>query len=516
MLMKIKQKRRRLNGLFALMAISLLGITGIQAYWLQNAYHLKAEKFDQEVAAAMQGVSRRMETLETIRLLNENFRMEPYFSSESNPLIGLKHNCDTSLRIRTPEGSLNVNLEKTSDDSVRISQSLGGVSGQVFISNGDSSFQVAFTDFSGMRQRFQRMDEVMNQMIARTFRPKKADLISQRDFDSILNFELKTHGLNLDYEYSIVENGRVIRASEQWDARQGQHLASLFPNDFFAKSQLLLSFPDKRSFLFKTLWGTFLVSLLFTAAIIFTFWKTISYSLRQKRISEIKTDFINNMTHEFKTPIATINLATDALKNPAVFGNPENIQRYGEVIRQENQRMNRQVESVLRMAMMDKKELELNFQETEIEGLLEDCISHIQLSLESRGGTLVKDFNINDLHLNIDRNHFSNAIINILENALKYSDEAPEIKVSGVIQNGELRIAIRDFGIGMNAEAQKRVFDRFFRAEGGNIHNVKGHGLGLSYALGVVQAHGGTIEVESQKGAGSTFTIRVPIQQNQN
>jgi signal transduction histidine kinase len=253
--------------------------------------------------------------------------------------------------------------------------------------------------------------------------------------------------------------------------------------------------------------------MLFTVAMIFTFSKTLSYSIRQKRISDIKTDFINNMTHEFKTPIATINLAIDALNNDKVINSPDKIKHYSKVIKQENNRMNMQVESVLRMALMDKKELELSYEPIVVQDLLDECIDHIKLSMEARGGKIQKFFNDSKIELSADRNHLGNTIINILDNAMKYSIGAPEIKVVTEVTKNDFIIIISDKGIGMTNDEQKKIFDRFFRVTSGNIHNIKGHGLGLSYVQGIIDAHGGRIDVESEKNKGSKFYIYLPLNQ---
>ncbi|MDZ7847640.1 MAG: HAMP domain-containing sensor histidine kinase [Owenweeksia sp.] len=295
------------------------------------------------------------------------------------------------------------------------------------------------------------------------------------------------------------------------------HQAALFPNDFFGQSKLLVSFPGKTNYLLSSMWITLVISLIFTLAIIYTFYRTVSYSLQQKRISDIKTDFINNMTHEFKTPIATINLAIDALRNPKVIRDEKRVQHYSEVIRQENSRMNLQVESVLRMALMNKQELELNYEMLRLDDVLDGCIDHISLQLENRNGQLHKEYRDGGVELLADRNHLSNAIINLLDNAIKYSHNSPVLGLVTERTREQVILIVSDQGVGITREEQKHIFDRFFRVESGNIHNIKGHGLGLSYARGIIEAHGGKIEVESEKNRGSRFYVFLPLNtENQN
>ncbi|MGB0176815.1 MAG: sensor histidine kinase, partial [Owenweeksia sp.] len=328
---------------------------------------------------------------------------------------------------------------------------------------------------------------------------------------SILNFELQTRGIELPYQFSVLENNRLVMKSKGWKPEQEQHRALLFPNDFFGNRLMMVSFPGKANYLLSSMWAMLMISMIFTLAMIVTFSKTLSYSIRQKRISEIKTDFINNMTHEFKTPIATINLAIDAMSNAKMINNPDKVRHYSQVIKQENQRMNMQVESVLRMALMDKKELELNYEQVDMYELLNECAEHIRLQLEAKGGRIQKFFNAPALQLEIDRNHLGNSVINILDNAMKYSLGTPEITMVTEVTKTNFILIISDRGIGMTKEEQKRIFDRFFRVSSGNIHNIKGHGLGLSYAQGIIEAHGGRIEVESEKGKGSKFYLYLPL-----
>lgn len=516
MRMKLVNSKKRINWLIALMTVSLMGITGIQAYWLNNSYQLEADKFDQQVAESLEGVARRLETLETINFLRENFRLEPFFSGKVHQFGDLPDR-DSVFRIADRQGSYQISVTMN-DDSIEVLENhVESRNGSRFST--DSSYRLGIDGSEKIELQLRRMDAVFNQLIQHSLN-RSIGLQNRMDeevLDSILNFEFKSKGINIPYQYVVVEdNHRImgngeIRETSFKPGNNHLHQAALFPSDFFGRNTLIVSFPGKTNYLLRSMWLTFLISLLFTAAIIFTFARTLSYTLQQKRISDIKTDFINNMTHEFKTPIATINLAIDALKNPKVINDPARIEHYSKVIKQENSRMNLQVESVLRMALMDKKELELNFEEVVVSELLDECVSHIQLSLESKNGHIEKSYHDRQTQLFLDPQHFSNAIINILDNAVKYSIHAPEIKLVTELTRNHLIIIISDKGIGISREEQKHIFDRFFRVSSGNIHNIKGHGLGLSYSRGIIEAHEGKIEVESEKGKGSKFYIYLPL-----
>lgn len=217
------------------------------------------------------------------------------------------------------------------------------------------------------------------------------------------------------------------------------------------------------------------------------------------------------MTHEFKTPIATINLALDAIKNPKIIDNKEMIFKYLQMIRDENKRMHAQVENVLRISKLEKRELDIDKESNKIEDIIEDAIEHVSLILEDREGKITSFFNAKRTTVLVNQVHFTNVIVNILENAIKYSTNAPKIEIYTENIKDIILIKIKDHGIGMSKIAQKRVFEKFYREHTGNIHNVKGHGLGLAYVKKIVEEHNGEVFVESEKDKGSTFTIKIPL-----
>lgn len=246
--------------------------------------------------------------------------------------------------------------------------------------------------------------------------------------------------------------------------------------------------------------------------IIFTaFYITIRALLNQKKLGEIKTDFINNMTHEFKTPLATISLAIDALKNEKVLADPERINYFSGIIKDENKRMNKQVESILQAALLDRQEMQLTLRPAHAHEMIETALNNIRLPLEGKGGRLQVQLNASNDWIDADEVNFTNIINNLLDNAIKYSKENLLIKVTTSNPHNYFRIKIEDNGIGMNKETLQRIFEKFYRAHTGNIHNVKGFGLGLSYVKSVVSAHHGKIKAESTVGKGSCFILDFPL-----
>ena len=238
---------------------------------------------------------------------------------------------------------------------------------------------------------------------------------------------------------------------------------------------------------------------------------SVNYMMRQKKIADIKTDFINNMSHEFKTPLATISVATDSLNNDRIATNPDKVKYYSQLIKQENIRMKKQVENVLNMSKLERNEMKLFLKQTNIRELIQRLIESFRIIVEERNGTLVQEFTAENYHLKVDEFHLSNALVNLLDNANKYSPENPEIKIKTRNEGNKYVIEISDKGMGMETMNRKKIFEKFFREETGNVHNVKGQGLGLSYVKRIIELHGGQVLVESVKGKGSTFIVKLPI-----
>jgi two-component system, OmpR family, phosphate regulon sensor histidine kinase PhoR len=285
----------------------------------------------------------------------------------------------------------------------------------------------------------------------------------------------------------------------------------MFTEENPVPGELRVFFPNKRNIILSTLWKNFLGTLVFSALIISCFAYTINIIWRQKKVSEMKTDFINNMTHEFKTPIATISLATDSIINPGILGHPEKVQRFVNIIKQENKRMNSQVEKVLQMALIDKRDFSLKLVPINLHEVIQAALENINLRVEKREGSAKAVLDATNPIVEGDLTHVSNMINNLLDNAEKYSAEKPEITIlSRNVPNG-VEITVQDKGIGMSKEARKQIFDKFYRVSTGNLHDVKGFGLGLSYVKAMMTAHKGQVEVKSELGKGSSFMLTFPF-----
>ena len=320
----------------------------------------------------------------------------------------------------------------------------------------------------------------------------------------------------------VLQIERQSERFETWYEDSLNHFSNYYPlmppsgsaaENLSPDEVLIIIVPNVRNIVYKSLRPNMGIALLFTLIIFAAFFLTIRTMLRQKKMSEIKNDFINNMTHEFKTPIATISLAVDALRNHKVQQDVSKMTYFSDIIKEENQRMNRQVETILKSALMDRQEVELNLKPLQAHQIIQDVADNFILRLQEKGGALELKLEAQNSVIEADEVHFSNLINNLMDNAVKYSKEdvPPRIVLTTSSNNKYFIIRIEDNGIGMNRETVKRIFEKFYRAHTGNIHNVKGFGLGLSYVKDIIDAHDGHIKVDSVLGRGSCFTLEMPL-----
>ena len=358
----------------------------------------------------------------------------------------------------------------------------------------------------------------------------KYDLLRRLDrqqLDAKLNAEFIDAQLGSGLEYGVfdnkkkkfvIRNGRELNeigtdTSRHEDLMRSQYRVSVFDDTDGFHGQIIAVSTQKEDVIFSSIVYNLLASLLFVAIILACFGYTIYVILFQKKLSEMKTDFINNMTHEFKTPIATISLATDSIVSPRVAADPEKVTRFARIIKQENKRMNDQVEKVLQMAKLDKNKLNLNLTDVDLNDVVTDAVSYISLQVEPRGGTVETRLEADPATVEADATHIASLVNNLLDNANKYSPEAPRIIVSTRNVARGVEVTVQDHGLGMSREARKNIFDRFYRVHTGDRHDVKGFGLGLSYVKTITEVHHGTIEVRSELGRGSSFIVTFPYRQ---
>lgn len=345
------------------------------------------------------------------------------------------------------------------------------------------------------------------------FRFHVTNIKENTNVDSLLDHELKYHKVELAYEYDI-----------QWyNTKSEQQLFDLgfIESKPFKQSlcriaqasglELLVRFPDKTSFVYAKMGFMLVSSVILILLLIASFIVTVLTIMKQKRIHEMTTEFITNMTHEFKTPLATISLASNMLRKGRVANNPAKATKYADVIHEENQKLREHVEQVLSMAKLERGEFKLKKCVACVHDVVQKAIETVNMQVGNRNGSIRYELDAPLAKTELDELHMTNVISNLLDNANKYSPESPDILVKTRNEHGAIVISVEDKGIGMSKDMQKLVFDKFYRVPTGNVHDVKGFGLGLAYVKMIVDRHEGRVNVKSEQGKGSTFEVVLPL-----
>lgn len=518
--------------LIVLMSISLLGIIAIQVYWFKVSFDNNEEQFMFHVKQVLGNVANKLQEKERYTFYNRyNQAKSKGAIPKTSDLLEFgyyQRNARTketiiySNSIMDEDYDIFATFFEKNADKARLKSYVAKRKSEVYkegsegLTNSELSMPSISIEKQGeMKILNDAMFEISYKDIA-SLLPIN-DRVNKEEVKQLLQNELNEYGVNTPFEFNVYSNGLATKIKSEnfsYDKLKKDNTYSIpifSDNEDKTNYQLLVSFPQKKKFLFKDVVAITILSILFTLIIILTYANTLSQLFRQRQISEIKTDFINNMTHEFKTPIATINLALDAIKSPKVIDDKEKVFRYLQMIRDENKRMHAQVENVLRISKLEKKELEIEKEEQDIHDILEDAIEHVYLIIEDRNGKVNKHFDATASQVLLNDVHFTNVLVNILDNAIKYSPNNPVIDIYTENTNNAIIIKIKDQGQGMSKQAQKQVFEKFYREHTGDVHNVKGHGLGLAYVKRIVEDHNGEVYVESEKGKGSTFIIKLPL-----
>ncbi len=516
------------------MSISLIGIISVQLYWINNAIESKDIQFDNDVKKALARVSERLEVSEEDRYYNkiQNFIKTKRFLNKAQIKNFLIQQIDTTTKSRFSFGTTIIEedfkipvldiLDKNGfydNDSIvvkRFTKKRDFFKGTFIVGENDFKGTLKENKFSNI-DRVEELDRKLLSDVFKDFYKKTFPIeerINNRELNNTLKDELVRNNINIDYKYGVYNNGLATKLKSGYytiDTQKSISYPLFINNEGESDYTLYIDFPGKNKHILSDISYILLLSLFFIIIIIIAFSGSLYQLVMQKKISEIKTDFINNMSHEFKTPIATINLALDSIKNPKIINNQEKILRYVKMIRDENKRMHGQVENVLRISRLKKKQIEINKEAYDMHDIIDDAISHVRLLAIDKNGEITKYFHAIQSEILVNKFHMTNVLVNILENALKYSKNKPKIDIYTENTNKNLIIKIKDQGIGMSKNTQKYIFNKFYREQKGNLHDVKGHGLGLAYVKEIVETHHGTVFVESEKGVGSTFTVKLPL-----
>jgi len=360
------------------------------------------------------------------------------------------------------------------------------------------------------------VSEVVEELILIGETQNVEERIEESELNNNLKINLMNNGISADYIFGVKSEGRdtvlFLKNDDQIsELKESSYRAQLFPEEVFRSANyLLLSFPNRSGYLLRSVSTVLLISALFIFSIIFLYYKTVKILIRQKKVAEIKNDLINNITHEFKTPISTITLAAEALQEPELNKDEAAIEKYSTMIEEENERLRNMVDSLLNTALIENGEYSLEKSEIDIHSFIQNLVNRNKLRLESANAEIILELLADDHQVFADQDHITNILNNIIDNAIKYSRHKPLIKISSVNKSDGISISISDNGIGIDKHQQKKIFDTFYRVPKGNIQNVRGYGIGLSYVKKLVEAHDGTITVESKLNKGTTFNLYLP------
>ena len=511
--------------LIVLMSFSLIGIIFVQVYFINNSLQNEKNQFTLNAKRSLSFVSDAIENKEFLRFSEKMYRMiasGTVADSTAFSILTITTE-DTNQTITYRNGILEESYKVPSLfldiglDSVSVSRTSSQRETTIY----DKSPLEGNLNISSEKKNFEfsKLSELDKKRFETTYRDQFKTYpiykrVSEEDVETMLKKQLHDDGIDTDFEFAIYDKDLSTKVQSNnfefiEDITYGVPL--FLDNNNESNYKLYVNFPERNKFLFRNIMGMTILSIVFTAIIIITFGSALHQLIQQRQISQIKTDFINNMTHEFKTPIATINLALDSIKNPKIINDQEKVMRYLKMIKDENKRMHAQVENVLRISKLEKNELNISKDRVELHELIEDAVTHVELIVEDRKGYINHHLDAEKCTVLANETHFTNVIVNILDNAIKYSDEAPKIDVYTENVGTNILLKIVDQGNGMSKQVQKKVFEKFYREHSGNVHNIKGHGLGLAYVKRMIEDHHGHISVESEKGKGSTFTIKLPL-----
>jgi two-component system phosphate regulon sensor histidine kinase PhoR len=506
--------------------MSLIGIIFVQACYINDSVKNEKERFTFNVKKALSYVSNAIENneLDTYfekyqKLIND----KDVDSVAVSQLFIYQQNNNTKETLIFKSGVLEENYKLSSSlfdiglDSINIKNIIGSSNLEVYKNEDISEKDITKSPILNIINSG-RILEAERNYFEKNFKAYTKTIpvyqrVTKEQISNLLSKKLKENNIDIHYEFAIYGNDLATKVhSDDFVKDKDTYSMPIFYDENNQSNyKLLVNFPDDNKFILSSIIGMILLSIIFTTIIIIAYSSALYQLVRQRKISQIKTDFINNMTHEFKTPIATINLALDSIKNPKIIDDKEKVLRYLNMIKEENKRMHAQVENVLRISKLERNELNISKDRVKLHDLIVDAIAHVELIVEDRKGYIKTFLNADKSSVLANETHFTNVIVNVLDNAIKYSPNAPKIEVYTENVGTNIILKITDHGSGMSKAAQKRVFEKFYREHTGNIHNVKGHGLGLAYVKRIVEDHQGHITVESEKDKGSTFTIKLPL-----
>ena len=507
--------------------VALVGLILTQLYWAKNAITLKEQHFNQSANDALNSVVYKYQKASAAARISHklNFRKQGmrWLAQDDSTIAGHKRH-DSTLdgnAVHIDKRKVNVKIvEEFQSDSNGVAIRKTKEHEYFDDSLKDKAFlSIPFADTTDERYRWlhsqsDMVNDIFDELISINVYKDYKQKVDTLMLDSIIRSELHDNGIDAEYDFGVLtENQLKNPSSAIQELVASPYRVNLTPTTVFIQPfYLALTFPNQQNYVLKKLWIMLGASTLMILALVFSFYFALSIIFKQKKLSDIKNDFISNMTHEFKTPISTISLACEVLNDKSIAKTPEKINSYVGIINDENKRLGVLVENVLQTALLDKGQYKLKLAEVDIHELIERTIDNIKLQVENQNGQIITGLLASNFTIQADKVHITNILFNLIDNALKYSLEQPKIEIATRNNPDGIEISVKDNGIGISKENQRKIFDTLFRVSTGNVHNVKGFGLGLSYVKAVVEKHQGNISIESELGKGSTFTVFLPYE----
>ncbi len=566
--------QRKIGLVTALITISLAGLLFVQGMLLKNAWDQKDQAFRRNVMMALSSVAQKLEARETAKSALENMPKIPHQSQIREMMLEQQAvrdstvvTRDTAIPVRVVDGTIHYKVPRKERVTIQVCDTARGNS-RVLVDDlkdpgnyeyylGDSGLagrsilfnfrsdhpgaikpESTFFQFSSdstsmvfqvsngrqVRSSYQSFtignkQQMVNAMINQLFFVELEPIENRLNdslLDSVVTSTLRETGLDTRVAFGVIDPRDSLTLVHPTalasDIRNTEFRTRLFPHDMFAPpNELALFFPERTTYLWTQIGPLLGLTSLFMIIIASCFAYSIRTIVRQRQFAHRTSDFINNMTHEFKTPISTISLATEALIKPGMAEQGESVQRFGRMIQEENKRMSGQVEKILQMATLEEGDYELNVSLVDFHDLIRKAANAVTLRVQGRNGTLSTDLLAERAVILGDPLHLSNIIYNLIDNALKYTTDTPQIRIATRNVESQLRVSIEDNGIGIAEKDRKLVFEKYYRVPTGNVHNVKGFGIGLSYVKLMVEAQHGTIHLESELGKGTRLELAFPL-----
>lgn len=506
-------KRGMITGLIYLMAFVTIGLIILQYVFLRTSYMEKNQLVEQNIYTALNQTVKRLENRQSVQFLYKQLQSGKAVSDTVLPVDPYNWMLGPNDFAFSGQAGMEVFL----NEAQRIMHDALGATdkGNIRSLNDDYHPERVENFFYYMFKKQNENIQKILEQLERDFRLKQKPLsqrYTNKAIRSLLENEFLRKGLNLDMEYAVVKDNNIHPELKSKNFSEIEkdlaYKINLNPSSLFESTEYLYVYlPGQRKYLMNAISMQLTVSVILILIVLITFFITSYIILRQKRLSEMKNDFISNMTHEFKTPIATIRLAAESLQNPKMRENKAMSEQFSNVITEETRRLNGQVEKILELSLLEKSNLKLNLNTHNIHDILNEAVKNMQLTLRQHKGDIQLLLEAENPECPVDSEHMNNVFCNLIDNAIKYTEKEPHIKIQTKDLKKAIKLIIEDNGIGMDSQTAGRIFDRFYRAGSGNIHNVKGFGLGLHYVKEIIGAHQGDVKVESTPGKGSSFII---------